>query len=342
MTMLGRHLLQTGQLRDGIDLDEVRDVLWNYLAIDTYERLVLIQGWPLERYSQWLTRAYRRSLPLTGLRSAPFSRTAVTRAARQGEPARAGARQASRHGMGPRRRKETGWKPRQPNSPAHNQAVCMRSVLSLPSIPPAQIGSGVGKVLRLRLRSRRRSWLRGPCPPPEQPRSSGLQAEARNDGHDPRAGARAGSAGVGARTCLVFGLAASTSASTWSCPPHSAGDKGTGACCRHGQAEVFSSWCISPACGSSVQVSRAARTAAGSAPGKRPAIRGNQWLRTTFRARASPGQAGLPPASCVAASAAAHKTRHRPLVRIVYRGRAHPVRARPADRGLFPRRASPA
>ena len=57
MTMLGRHLLQTGQLRDGIDLDEVRDVLWNYLAIDTYERLVLIQGWPLERYSQWLTRA---------------------------------------------------------------------------------------------------------------------------------------------------------------------------------------------------------------------------------------------------------------------------------------------
>ena len=57
MTMLSRHLLQTGQLRDGIDLDEVRDVLWNYLAIDIYERLVLIQGWPLERYSQWLTHA---------------------------------------------------------------------------------------------------------------------------------------------------------------------------------------------------------------------------------------------------------------------------------------------
>ena len=57
MTMLSRHLLQTGQLRDGIDLDEVRDVLWNYLGIDIYERLVLIQGWPLERYSQWLTHA---------------------------------------------------------------------------------------------------------------------------------------------------------------------------------------------------------------------------------------------------------------------------------------------
>jgi AcrR family transcriptional regulator len=57
MTMLGRHLLDTGQLREGIDLDEVRDVLWNYLAIDTYERLVLSQGWPLERYSSWLAHA---------------------------------------------------------------------------------------------------------------------------------------------------------------------------------------------------------------------------------------------------------------------------------------------
>lgn len=57
MTMLGRHLLRTGQLRAGIGLGEVRAVLWNYLAIDHYERLVLTQGWPLERYSRWLTRA---------------------------------------------------------------------------------------------------------------------------------------------------------------------------------------------------------------------------------------------------------------------------------------------
>jgi AcrR family transcriptional regulator len=57
MTILGRHLLETGQLRDGIELDEVRDVLWNYLAIDHYERLVLMQGWSHDRYGQWLTRA---------------------------------------------------------------------------------------------------------------------------------------------------------------------------------------------------------------------------------------------------------------------------------------------
>ena len=62
MTMLGRHLLETGQLRDGISLDEVRDVLWNYLANDTYERLVLIRGWPLDQYSVWLAHAITSAL----------------------------------------------------------------------------------------------------------------------------------------------------------------------------------------------------------------------------------------------------------------------------------------
>jgi AcrR family transcriptional regulator len=62
MTMLGRHLLETGQLRDGISFEEVRDVLWNYLTIDTYERLVLTQGWPLDRYSQWLARTITSAL----------------------------------------------------------------------------------------------------------------------------------------------------------------------------------------------------------------------------------------------------------------------------------------
>lgn len=62
MTMLGRHLLDSGQLREGIELDEVRDVLWNYLAIDAYERLVLIRGWTIERYTRWLTDAVTSAL----------------------------------------------------------------------------------------------------------------------------------------------------------------------------------------------------------------------------------------------------------------------------------------
>lgn len=62
MTMLGRHLLETGDLRAGVELDEVRDVLWNYLAIDTYERLVLSQGWSQERYMAWLTTTITNAL----------------------------------------------------------------------------------------------------------------------------------------------------------------------------------------------------------------------------------------------------------------------------------------
>jgi AcrR family transcriptional regulator len=62
MTMLGRHLLETGQLRDGIGLDEVRDLLWNHLAIDAYERLVLHQGWSADRYADWLARALTAAL----------------------------------------------------------------------------------------------------------------------------------------------------------------------------------------------------------------------------------------------------------------------------------------
>lgn len=56
MEMLGRHLLATGRLRPGIEVDEVRDVLWIYLAIDIYERLVLERGWTLNRYADWMTR----------------------------------------------------------------------------------------------------------------------------------------------------------------------------------------------------------------------------------------------------------------------------------------------
>jgi AcrR family transcriptional regulator len=62
MTALARHLLETGQLRDGVDLAEARDVLWNYLAIDTFERLVLARGWTHERYTRWLAQAITNAL----------------------------------------------------------------------------------------------------------------------------------------------------------------------------------------------------------------------------------------------------------------------------------------
>jgi AcrR family transcriptional regulator len=62
MTLLARQLLETGQLREGIDLAEARDVLWHYLAVDGYERLVLHRGWSLERYTHWLADALTHAL----------------------------------------------------------------------------------------------------------------------------------------------------------------------------------------------------------------------------------------------------------------------------------------
>ena len=43
-------------------LDEVRDLLWNYLAVDHYERLVLEQGWTPARYESWLAGAITGTL----------------------------------------------------------------------------------------------------------------------------------------------------------------------------------------------------------------------------------------------------------------------------------------
>jgi AcrR family transcriptional regulator len=54
MTMLGRHLVESGQLSEAVDLAEVRDVLWTYTAVELYELLVLQRGWTVERYADWL------------------------------------------------------------------------------------------------------------------------------------------------------------------------------------------------------------------------------------------------------------------------------------------------
>jgi AcrR family transcriptional regulator len=62
MTMLGRHLIESGQLREGIELDEVRDVLWTYTAVELYELLVLERGWPLDRYANWIAQAITAAL----------------------------------------------------------------------------------------------------------------------------------------------------------------------------------------------------------------------------------------------------------------------------------------
>jgi AcrR family transcriptional regulator len=62
MTMLAGHLVESGQLRQGIELDEARDVLWTYTAVELYELLVLERGWALDRYAEWVGQAITAAL----------------------------------------------------------------------------------------------------------------------------------------------------------------------------------------------------------------------------------------------------------------------------------------
>ena len=62
MTMFGRHLLDTGDLRPGITLDEVADVLWTYISVEFYELLVLLRGWTPERYADLVASAITDAL----------------------------------------------------------------------------------------------------------------------------------------------------------------------------------------------------------------------------------------------------------------------------------------
>ena len=57
MDRFGRHLARSGQVRADLSPDEVRDLLWNHLAIDHYERLVLGQRWTTARFGEWLSRS---------------------------------------------------------------------------------------------------------------------------------------------------------------------------------------------------------------------------------------------------------------------------------------------
>jgi AcrR family transcriptional regulator len=62
MALLAGHLVESGQLRQGIGLDEVRDVLWTYTAVELYELLVLERGWALDRYAEWMGHAITAAL----------------------------------------------------------------------------------------------------------------------------------------------------------------------------------------------------------------------------------------------------------------------------------------
>lgn len=56
MTMFARHLVETCSLRNGVEIEEVRDVLWTCISIEVYDLLVLQRRWTRAAYADWLTR----------------------------------------------------------------------------------------------------------------------------------------------------------------------------------------------------------------------------------------------------------------------------------------------
>ncbi|MPZ63861.1 MAG: TetR family transcriptional regulator [Propionibacteriales bacterium] len=62
MHALATDLAATGELRAGLTLDEVADVLWSMNAAEYYILLVHDRGWSPQRFGQWLAEAWRRLL----------------------------------------------------------------------------------------------------------------------------------------------------------------------------------------------------------------------------------------------------------------------------------------
>lgn len=62
MHALATDLAATGELRAGLTLDEVADILWSMNAAEYYVLLVHDRGWSPQRFGQWLAEAWRRLL----------------------------------------------------------------------------------------------------------------------------------------------------------------------------------------------------------------------------------------------------------------------------------------
>jgi AcrR family transcriptional regulator len=57
MTHNARGLAKAGHLRDDITVEQAGEILWTHSSPQLYELLVVIRGWPLERYRAFLTDA---------------------------------------------------------------------------------------------------------------------------------------------------------------------------------------------------------------------------------------------------------------------------------------------
>jgi AcrR family transcriptional regulator len=62
MTDNARNLANTGGLRDGVTVERAAEIMWTYSSPELYELLVLMRGWPLERYGTFVADAMLAAL----------------------------------------------------------------------------------------------------------------------------------------------------------------------------------------------------------------------------------------------------------------------------------------
>jgi AcrR family transcriptional regulator len=56
MSRFAQHLIETGALRDGMGVDEARDILWTINSHEVHRMLVTERGWSRQQYRDWLAR----------------------------------------------------------------------------------------------------------------------------------------------------------------------------------------------------------------------------------------------------------------------------------------------
>jgi hypothetical protein len=62
MTANARRLRATGEVRAGLALAHVADILWTYSSHELYELLVLTRGWSRRRYGRFVSDAMSAAL----------------------------------------------------------------------------------------------------------------------------------------------------------------------------------------------------------------------------------------------------------------------------------------
>jgi len=60
MRLLAKDLVSTGDLRPGLEVDEIADVVWSMNSAEFYSLLVHERGWTPERFEHWLVSTWCR------------------------------------------------------------------------------------------------------------------------------------------------------------------------------------------------------------------------------------------------------------------------------------------